>query len=264
MIQRALKLSIILVLILSLGFVAQYSGVLARLRSATSQATRKTGQAAAGAVTTTFHLPSAIKSLRRLEAERADLADQVVQLTVENADLHQQLLIKQAEQTENAVQYTEPIKKQIGAHVIGREPELVVQYLRLDQGANQGVQNGMAVTSNGILIGRINQTFPSESTAIVITSYLSVIQVRHESSRTTAIARGGLDGLHIESIPLDVKLNKGDRIVTSGLDGVLPPGLVVGTIDEVLSDESSFLQSAKISQPIQARRLEFVDIVGRQ
>ena len=215
------------------------------------------------AASATVRLPRALSALKHLDSQNQELSGQVTRLTLENTRLREELELERQTTKEGAVKFEQTPSRRIGARVIGREPDPVIQYLRLDKGEKDGVKTGMAVTSNGALLAKITDVLPSESRALVITSHLSVVQVRHEPSRTAAIARGGTGGLELSSMPSDVKLLEGERVVTSGLDGVILPGLLVGTIETVTSDQASFLQSAKLNQPILAKNLELVEVVGR-
>lgn len=254
-------LPVVVVFALMLGLSA--AGYLSTPRLYLGRAAHKMFGFVGTAASTAVHLPRALLTLRRLDSQNQNLAEQTTRLTLENTRLREELEAERQTAKEGAVKFEQAPGVRIGARVIGRQPDPVIQYLRLDKGEKDGVKTGMAVTAEGALLAKITEAAPGESLALVITSHLSVVQVRHEPSRTAAITRGGASGLELSSVPSDVKLLPGERVVTSGLDGVILPGLLVGTIEAVTSDQASFLQTAKLSQPILAKNLELVEVVGR-
>lgn len=260
---RAAKFGLVLVAILLIGILFDRLHGLAPTRGRVAILFDRPGHVLEQMVAGIAHIPTVLVSLRSLQADRDHLADDVLRLSVENTDLREQLEVVKAEAREDGVQYDPAVKTKIGARVIGRDPDATSQYIQLDRGSRNGVKIGMAVTDNNVLLARITDVSASVSKALVISSHLSVVEARHEPSRTTAIVRGGLGGLLLDDMPIDVKLSPGERIVTSGLDGMLPPGLLIGTIDQITSEKASFLQTAKLKQPLENQTLEDVVILGR-
>jgi rod shape-determining protein MreC len=106
----------------------------------------------------------------------------------------------------------------------------------VDAGAMRGVSKGMAAVNERGLVGRVTGVGARSARVLLLTDFNSRIPVMVEPSRDHAILAG--DNTHepgLIFLPLNPSLAVGDRVVTSGRGGVLPPGLpigVVGAIDE--------------------------------
>ena len=101
----------------------------------------------------------------------------------------------------------------------------------LNAGANGGVRKGQAVVDDRGLIGRIYLTGERTSWVILLTDLNSRVPVVIEPSRRRAILTG--DNTASPKLELDVgegAIHPGDRVLTTGDGGLLPPDLPVGVI----------------------------------
>ncbi len=250
-------IGISLVLILTL---LESTGLSSPLKSAVYSLFSPVGQGFNGISDFSNRLVGRFGRLSKLETENKNLKEEVARLLVENSALTNRQKDLELLADEAKVSGVDAVSDKLFANVVGREPESFIQYLRLDKGKKDGLSDGLAVTYKGVLIGRIAGTLETESRALVISAHGSVAQVRHENSRTTAIAKGGIDGLKIKNYPKESPLEPGDRIVTSGLDGKMPAGLLVGTVDKITSGENDFFKEATLRQPILESNVEAVII----
>ena len=156
---------------------------------------------------------------------------------------------------------TQKDKELVPAKVIGYSPTGFFQTLKIDKGSKDGVQKGKAVISEGFLIGTIKELGNDYSEVSLITNNRSLVPVVLNQSRGTGLLRGGLKGLVIEDIPLDNKIINGESVVTSGLGGDLPSGIIVGEVKEIISSESEIFQRASIKTPVEFGRLEMVFVI---
>ena len=65
----------------------------------------------------------------------------------------------------------------------------------------------------------------------------------------------------MEYIPQEEQIDVGDIVLTSGLGGVLPKGLVIGQVTEVLQMDYALFQSATVRPAIDFSRLELVLVI---
>lgn len=189
-------------------------------------------------------------------------------LIKENLELQGQLAIIKEVQHENEI-----LKKEIGflsnkgdlklvpANIIGRSASGYLKTIVIDRGANDGVKENQAIISQGFLVGKVTQVFSNSAEVILITDNNSLIPVVLQDSRGTGLLRGGYSGLTVEDIPLNIPIKKGEQVVTSGVGGDIPLGLMVGTVDEVISHEGEIFQKVAVKSPIQIYFLEFVFVV---
>lgn len=200
----------------------------------------------------------------------ASLGKENQSLIKENLNLQSQLSILKEVQHENEI-----LKKEIGlleknnnnkiqvlpANIIGRSSLGYIKTIVIDRGLNDNLKAGQAVISEGYLVGTIKQVYDSSAEVDLVTDYNSVVPVLLQDSRGTGLLRGGLKGLTMDDIPLNISIKKGEQVITSGLGGDMPAGILVGEVREVISHEGEIFQKVTISSPIQIYYLEFVFVV---
>ena len=130
----------------------------------------------------------------------------------------------------------------------------------IDKGQSSGVKADQPVTSSGALIGKIIYAGNSTADVELITSSNAVTQVQLQNSRTSAILKGGIRGLMLEFIPLDIVIAPGEGVITSGLGGNLRPGLVIGTVDRVVSQKNEVFQRVSVKSAANISRADLVFI----
>jgi rod shape-determining protein MreC len=123
----------------------------------------------------------------------------------------------------------------VAAEVIyfGRDP--FSRRIVVDKGASQNVEEGAAVVNASGLIGQVNRTFPWTAEVALITDREQVVPVQVVRNGLRAAAFGiGYDGaLDLRFMPLNADIENGDLLVTSGIDGVYPPGLPVAVVSNI-------------------------------
>ncbi len=125
----------------------------------------------------------------------------------------------------------EPRPSFITARVITDAGGAFVRTLLLNAGARDGVRDGQAVVSVDGLVGRVVGTGQRSARILLLTDLNSRIPVVVESTRVPAILAGdNSDRPRLTFLPVDAVVNLGERIVTSGQGGMLPPGLAVGEV----------------------------------
>lgn len=180
-------------------------------------------------------------------AALAEEIDALVHLRSENARLRQDNerlrqwhAAARALERQNAVYATllnvvgDPRPAFITARVIADAGGAFVRTLLLNAGARDGVRNGQAVIDGDGLVGRVVETGRRSARILLITDLNSRIPVVVESTRVPAILAGdNSDRPRLTFLPVDAVVKPGERIVTSGQGGRLPPGLPVGEVFSV-------------------------------
>lgn len=135
------------------------------------------------------------------------------------------------------------------SHVIARAVDDDATRVLIDKGSQDGLQKGSAaVIEDGVYFGMIEET--RETTAVVrlVANAESNIPAAVLGKNRTIGLVEGREGalLAMEFIPQDAELGNGNLVVTSGLDGLVQEGLVIGLVTEVVSVESAPFQKAFI------------------
>lgn len=120
------------------------------------------------------------------------------------------------------------------AHVAADTDSPYSRSVIITSGTNQNVQEDLAVVNEAGLVGRVVEVGKKTARVLLLTDMNSRIPVMSEESRERAIAGGNnSDTMSLIYLPDNSKLKVGERIITSGDGGVLPPGLPVGIVTKV-------------------------------
>ncbi len=171
------------------------------------------------------------------------------------------------------IKETESLKRELGfkndsgfntipAEISFFDPTNVRETVIVDKGKNQGVKTNMAVTSEGTLIGRVTEVYGNSSKILLITDPFSAIPAELTTIDATGLVQGQVGmGLVINQVPQETDLKKGETIVTSGLGGQYPKGLILGTVENVNKQNNSIFQSASLKTLVDFKSIERVQII---
>lgn len=159
--------------------------------------------------------------------------------------------------------------EQIHATVIARNPNQWNNYVTINQGETNGVKANMAVMTATGLIGRVKST----------SSFTATVQLLSDGSSTNRISAaiqgddkvfGLIEGyddngeyLLFTSIPSDAKIEEGQTVITSGLSGIFPSNLVIGTVAQVEYDEFGLTQIAYVEPAANFYNINHVIVIER-
>jgi rod shape-determining protein MreC len=145
---------------------------------------------------------------------------------------------------------TNPQYEYVAATVIGREISPFLQYIILDKGSDDGIRHGMPVVTQQGLVGRVDAVIAAASRVKLITDSTFIVNVRLQTAKTEAQLLGSLTGdVSLNMIPLDVVVDPGDVVLTSGLGGNYPPNVFVGQVLSVQKRDNALFQTASV-QPV--------------
>ncbi|MBT3230329.1 rod shape-determining protein MreC [Candidatus Uhrbacteria bacterium] len=161
-------------------------------------------------------------------------------------------LEKRVYDLEKLIGYSQSVDyKTIAARILSRSPSQSYTLL-IDQGSHDGIKTGLpAVVGDGHLIGVVDSVSEYTSTIRLLEDNSTRIPVSILGQSDTSGLLVGESGflLSMEYIPQDRELNIGDAIITSNLHERIPDGLVIGTIYEIIKEETASFQQAMI-EPI--------------
>jgi rod shape-determining protein MreC len=152
------------------------------------------------------------------------------QIKDENARLHRLLAINQSLDVQST-----------GAHIVGRAPSFLSNVMIIDRGSEDGVRLDCAVISADGVVGRTVLVSRHDSQVQLISNSDSSIGVMLESTRSPGILKGtGTGVLELHYIGNAERVEPGDKILSSGLDGIYPKGVMVGRVLESRKGKSVF------------------------
>jgi len=179
----------------------------------------------------THHYLLAENARLKQQALTQDIALQRLNiLTLENTNLRDLLDAKQS-----------LAETSILAEIIHVGRDSFTKKIIVNRGKNHHVITGAAAVDAKGVIGQVTRTYPSSSEITLITDKSLAIPVQIERNGLRAIAFGhGRDNtLDLPYLPANVDIKRGDKLVTSGIDGVYPAGLAVATVVEMKTTQDS-------------------------
>ncbi|SIS36647.1 rod shape-determining protein MreC [Salimicrobium flavidum] len=159
----------------------------------------------------------------------------------------------------------------VQATVIARSSERWFEQLTVNRGSEHGVEKDMAVITKDGLIGKVQSTAAFHSTVKLLSGFdlsnkISSWVVQEEGQNVFGLVEGYDEAsgrLVLGGINLDAELNEGDEVISSGLGGVFPSRLQIGTVDEVRNDEYGLTKTAYIEPAANLYEVNHVIIARR-
>ncbi|MET0556959.1 MAG: rod shape-determining protein MreC [Vicinamibacteria bacterium] len=157
------------------------------------------------------------------------------------------------------------------AQVIVREALPWFRSVTIDKGTRQGVALNAAVISPTGVVGRVIGVGPQAAKVQLLLDQQSGLGARIERSRVTGVVSGQLTrqastgdassgDLLMKFVPMLADVVEGDVVVTSGLDRMFPPGLVVGRVRSVVRGSGLF-KDVRVAASADFDRLEEVLVI---
>jgi len=146
--------------------------------------------------------------------------------------------------------------------VVGQDASQWSQALLLDRGRLADVRSGMPVMVEQGLVGLVNATTPHAARAMLILDRRSAVDAMVQRSRARGLVRGlGSDELEFAFMVRSDDVQVGDEVISSGVGGVYPKGLRVGTVTAVRADRAELLHTAVVRPAVEFGRLEQVFVM---
>ena len=172
------------------------------------------------------NLTASQETLSDLKQQNAELTGQVAQLAEAKETAGRLEGLRGLQSTYNL--------QSTAARIIGGSSDAWSQTVTIDKGSLDGFEIGMPVCNAYGVIGQITEVALSSSTVLLINDETSGVSAMVQSSRAQGMLRGQADGsLRLEYVSTDYDVQVGDIVITSGLGGVFPKGLPLGTVSSV-------------------------------
>lgn len=137
----------------------------------------------------------------------------------------------------------------IPAQVINNSISHINNYLLIDKGRYDGIEEDMGVICDHGIVGKIANISNHYSSVISVLHTYSIISTRFIDNQYIANVcwdnkdyRFGI----VKDIPLHLDLKQGDTVVTSGYSNIYPANIMVGTIENMIESDTKDFNTAKI------------------
>jgi rod shape-determining protein MreC len=152
------------------------------------------------------------------------------------------------------------------AKVVGNTVSQPNNYLQLHRGSQQGVAADLGVTDiNNSVVGTVVDASKNYSVVMSLLHRQSNISAKlKKSGETGSIVWDGLQPnvVILKDISKDVKVAKGDTVITSGFSDKFPFGLLIGTVKEVVDDKTSNTYLIKVKTAANFYNLQYVNVIN--
>ncbi len=149
--------------------------------------------------------------------------------------------------------------------IIGQDQRGSGSWVIIDKGESDGLKEGMPViVYDGILVGKVSEVYEKSSKVLLLSDSASSINVSDIGTSARGILTGeyGL-GLILGMVEQTDMIKVGDDIITSGLGGLMPRGLLVGNIEQISNTSDKLFQQAVVRPKIKYSDLNVVFVIKK-
>lgn len=201
----------------------------------------------------------------------ATLRDENNKLKEENSKLQEQVRELEILKSENNtlkeyVNLKDKYKEYstVPGYVINRDISNYSNTIIINVGKNDGIEPNMTVISDRGLVGHILSVTDTTAKVQTIIDTASSVSSTISTTRDTIIVSGTLDDksmLKATYIPTEATLVQGDNVETSGLGGIYPKGIHIGTISQIVNTKNITDRYAMINPAVDFSKLETVLVI---
>ena len=209
--------------------------------------------------------------LRNVQEENDKLKtsiERVDAIETENIELRREI---EALKKELSIDYVLTDYDYLNATVISRNIGYWYNTLTIDKGTNNGISEGMVVVNSTGLIGKIIKTTTFTSEVRLITTS----DTNNKISVSISNGNGKINGLinrydyennflEVEGISNTEEVKVGDYVYTSGLGGVFPSGILIGTVESITTDEYDLAKIINVKPSTDFNDINYVAILKRK
>lgn len=193
-----------------------------------------------------------------VKEENDGLRKTMYQLVEENRRLREE--VRQGERLRELIEFKSGLPyTTAGASIVGYNMERWTRTIVIDKGASDGIGKDHAVIATAGVVGRITEVNGESSRVLLSTDLRSNIDVIIERSRVKGVVEGnGTDGLVMKYVRQVDDIKVGDQVVTSGLSGIFPKGIMVGEVTKVENSNDNFFKHVEVRTIVDMGSLEEV------
>lgn len=159
----------------------------------------------------------------------------------------------------------------VNATVIARNPDTWRDVITINKGSNDGIQPQMSVMSDNGLVGKVMDVNPTSARVALLSNADNTLvrvaaMIQNEKEPIYGTITGYDDKtnmLVMSQIQATQDIKVGDKVVTSGLGGISPNSLYIGTVEEVAMDRFGLYKEVKIRPAADTNDVRYVTVVIR-
>ncbi|MBR6379107.1 MAG: rod shape-determining protein MreC [Fibrobacter sp.] len=152
----------------------------------------------------------------------------------------------------------------VTARVVGHNPGRFLTTLVINRGTARGVKENMPVFSMNGLVGKVSKTSLTHSRVQLLVDPNLKLSVLERRTRVVGFLES-VDGRTLSAmIPTHAGVKVGDTLITSGLGGIFPKGIPVGTVERIRPSDLEVMQLMDVMPFQEFSSLEEVFVMGKE
>ena len=203
--------------------------------------------------------------LRGVRQQNRQLQEQLDRLRLEEVRMAEDA--GQARRLQALLAFKEQyISQTVAAQVVGTSGTDRSRIFYIDKGSNDGLRTDLPVITPTGIVGKVSRVFPNTAQVLAISDPQSGAGVMLETSRIRGVLRGIATGYPeiTKTVMSDEKVDRGERVLTSGGDQIYPRGMMVGIVDQVVPDrEGEPFLTLRVKPAADLNRLEEVLVITK-
>ena len=149
-------------------------------------------------------------------------------------------------------------RRSVAARVIAEDATSWFRTIEINRGYEDGVLVGLPVVDAAGLVGRVVRSTAHTARVLLITDASSAVAVLVQDQRIRGVCRGQGGTLGLDFALVQDPIQVGDGVITSGLGGIFPKGLVVGYVRSVHREQFGLFQTVEVESAVDFAHLEEV------
>lgn len=152
----------------------------------------------------------------------------------------------------------------IPAYIINKDITNYNDTIVINVGSKDGIEPNMTVIADKGLVGHIISTTETTAKVQTIIDTASSVSSTISTSREAIIVTGTLEkesALKATYIPTDATILENDKVETSGLGGIYPKGITIGTIKEIINTKNITDRYAYVETAVDFKKLDTVLVI---
>ena len=146
--------------------------------------------------------------------------------------------------------------------MIARDPDRTLNTILIDIGQSDGVTDRMPVVTADGLVGRILEVHAwTAIVQLLLDRNCRVSAIVQRQSRTQGIVMAEEGAFYLRHVPIRSEVEEGDVVVSSGLGGIFPGGLLIGTVTALGHEERGLFREVMLTPGVNFSNLEEVFVL---
>ena len=248
-------IAMVLFFVFGRGWITPFESIVLRVFSPIATGSAQIVQSVQGYVFSFLRVGTLSRAVRILENKNAKdeaIISRFSGVEIENKVLREQLRLLPKDKY-----------KILSADVVGHSTDGARDTPIINRGNSDGIKEDMPVIVNdGVVVGKIFRADAMTSILMLLTDADFRLAAAVQGTKAQGLVRGekGLD-VSMDGIPRGEEIKIGERVVTTGVDGLFPADLLVGKIRSIEAPQNEIFQTAKVTPVLDIRQLYIVSVI---